>query len=63
MKQNFRLVKKFRQNEIGIFIVLQSGEVIMIARIVCPDDNQLGDNVALADEILPALQKRLKRSL
>lgn len=63
MANNFQLIPKFVRNEIGIYLVRQTGEVIMLAKIICPDDKQLGDNVALANEFLPIMRKRIKRSL
>ena len=59
MANNFQLIPKFVRNEIGIYLVRQ----IMLAKIICPDDKQLGDNVALANEFLPIMRKRIKRSL
>ena len=63
MKQSFQLVPKFAGNVVGIFIVLPSGENKEICRIYCPNDNQLGDNVKVAEEIIPILRKRVRRSL
>ena len=63
MANNFQLIPKFVSNEIGIYLVRQTGEAIMLAKIICPDDKQLGDNVALANEFLPIMRKRIKRSL
>ena len=63
MANNFQLIPKFVRNEIGIYLVRQAGEAIMLAKIICPDDKQLGDNVALANEFLPIMRKRIKRSL
>ena len=61
MANNFQLIPKFVRN--GIYLVRQTGEAIMLAKIICPDDKQLGDNVALANEFLPIMRKRIKRSL
>ena len=63
MKQNFQLVPKFDGNIMAIFFVLPNGESRQILQCIFPNDQQLGDNVKVAEEIIPILRKRIKRSL
>ena len=63
MKQNFQLVPKFSDNHMIILFVLPNGESRVIAQMCFPNDHQLGDNVKVAEEILPILRKRIKRSM
>ena len=63
MKQSFKLVPKFSGNAIGIFIVLPNWEYRQILHCICPDDKQLGDNVKVAEDIIPILRKRIRGSL
>lgn len=63
MKRNFDLVPKFQGNVMGVFIVLPNGECKQILHCIFPNDMQLGDNLKVAEEIIPILRKRIRRSL
>lgn len=63
MKRNFELVAKYDKNVMGIFIVLPNREYKQILHCIFPNDMQLGDNVQVAEAIIPILRKRIKRSL
>lgn len=62
--KNFRVVPKINNNLIAIYVcVPATGESRQVALIECPNDNQLGDNVELADEISKIYRKRLNKSV
>lgn len=63
MSSNFQLVPKFEGNIMVIYFVLPNGEYRQILQCIFPNDKQLGDNVKVADEIIPILKRRIKRSL
>ena len=50
MQQNFKLIPKFDKNLMAIYLVLPNGENRQILQCVFPNDNQMGDNVKVADE-------------
>jgi len=57
-------VSKINNNLIGIFVYMPaSGRTRQVALIECPADDQMGDNVELAEIIKKAYQKRLRKSL
>jgi len=62
--QNIKVVPKINGNIIGIYVYMPaSGQTRQVALIECPADDQIGDNVELAEAIKNAYQKRLKKSL
>ena len=62
--KNLRIVPKISNNLIGIFICIPStGERRQVALVECPNDNQLNDNIELADTICKAYRKRLNKSV
>lgn len=63
MQQNFKLIPKFDKNLMAIYLVLPNGENRQILQCVFPNDNQMGDNVKVADELIPILRRRIKRSI
>ena len=51
-KKNIRVVPKISNNLIAVYICIPStGESRQVALVECPNDNQLNDNVELADEL------------
>lgn len=63
MNSNFKLVPKFEGNIMVIYFVLPNGENRQILQCMFPDDRQLRENIAAADEIISILRRRIKRSL
>lgn len=63
MVMRYKLVPKFYGNIVDIYIVSGTGEMRIIARIEFPNDNQQMDNNICTEEILKALNKRLRRSV
>ena len=63
MRNGFDLVAKYDRNVMGIFCVLPNGEYRQILHCIFPNDCQMGDNVRVAEEIIPILRKRIRRSL
>lgn len=63
MKRSFDLIAKYDKNVMGIFIVLPNGEYKQILHCIFPNDCQMGDNVQVAEAIIPILRKRIRRSL
>ena len=63
MRSSFKLVSKFVGNEVGIFIVLPTGERKQILHCICPNDLQLAENCKLADEMEKLLAKRIRSSV
>lgn len=62
--KSFRVVPKINNNLIAIFVCMPAtGESRQVALVECPNDNQLGDNVELADMICTAYRKRLNKSI
>lgn len=62
--KNFRVVPKINNNLIAVYVCVPvTGENRQVALIECPNDNQLGDNVELADEISKIYRKRLNKSI
>jgi len=62
--QNIKVVPKINGNIIGIYVYMPaSGQTRQVALIESPADDQIGDNVELAEAIKNAYQKRLKKSL
>ena len=59
----YKLVPKFYGNFVDIFIVAGTGEMRIIGRIEFPNDNQQMDNNTCTEEIIRALNKRLRRSV
>lgn len=63
-KKNIRVVPKISNNLIAVYICIPStGESRQVALVECPNDNQLNDNVELADEICRAYRKRINKSI
>lgn len=63
MRHNFKLIPKFNGNMMEIYFVLPNGENRPILLCCFPNDNQMGDNVKVAEDIIPILRRRIKRSL
>ena len=64
MAKGFKLVPKINGNMIAVFLVLPStGESRQVALVECPNDNQMNDNMELADTICKAYRKRLNKSI
>lgn len=64
MASGYRVVPKISGNMIGFFLVSnKSGEIRQVGLIECPHDNQMNDNVILADEVSKMYGKRLRRSV
>lgn len=63
MNSNFKLVPKFNNNLLNIWITLPNGDSKVIAYICFPADQQMGDNVKCAEELCAALKKRIRKSL
>lgn len=62
--KNIRVVPKISNNLIAVYICIPStGESRQVALVECPNDNQLNDNVELADEICRAYRKRINKSI
>ena len=62
--QNIRVVPKISNNLIAVYICIPStGESRQVALVECPNDNQLNDNVELADELCRTYRKRLNKSI
>ncbi|MCM1118079.1 MAG: hypothetical protein NC543_01780 [bacterium] len=62
--KSFRVVPKINNNLIAIFVcVPATGESRQVALIECPNDNQLSDNVELAEELCKIYRKRLNKSI
>lgn len=62
----YKLISKFvgnSRNMLDIGIVYANGRIEEIAKIVFPNDGQLGDNVQTAEEICKALNKRIRQSI
>ena len=59
----YKLVPKFYGNIVDIYIVAGTGEMRIIARIEFPSDNQQMDNNTCTEEVIRALNKRLRRSV
>ncbi len=63
-KKNIRVVPKISNNLIAVYICIPStGESRQVALVECPNDNQLNDNVELADEICRTYRKRINKSI
>lgn len=62
MSVNFRLVPKFNNNLL-VIICEYNGDIRVIAQIILPNDNQIADNVAVANEICAILKKRIRKSV
>ena len=63
-KKNIRVVPKISNNLIAVYICIPStGESRQVALVECPNDNQLNDNVDLADEICRTYRKRINKSI
>lgn len=62
--KNFRVVPKINGNLIGLFIVMPStGQCRQVALIECPTDDQMNDNVELAETVCNAYRKRIRKSV
>ncbi len=62
--QNYRVVPKINGNIIGIYVYMPaSGQTRQVALIECPADDQMGDNVELAEAVKNAYKRRLRKSL
>ncbi len=62
--QNIRVVPKISGNMIGIYVYMPaSGQTRQVALIECPADDQMGDNVELAEAVKGAYKRRLRKSL
>jgi len=59
----FRLVPKFLDGVLKIFIVYANNEVVQIAEIRLLRDGQLNDDVELSNEVIKAMEKRIKKSI
>ena len=60
--KNIRVVPKISNNLIAVYICIPStGESRQVALVECPNDNQLNDNVELADEICRTYRKRINK--
>ena len=63
-KKNIRVVPKISNNLLAVYICIPStGESRQVALVECPNDNQLNDNVELADEICRTYRKRINKSI
>lgn len=64
MAGTFRVVPKINGNHIGIFIIMQStGENRQVGLIETPNDYQVNDDMALAEEICKLYRKRVRKSV
>ena len=64
MAIKLRVIPKINGNMIGVFVhIPATGESRQVALVECPNDNQLNDNVELADEICRAYRKRITKSI
>ena len=63
MRQSFKLIPKFEGNIMAIYYVLSDGQSKEILRCIFPNDHQIGDNIKVAESIIPILTKRIRRSL
>lgn len=63
MGMRYKLVPKFYGNFVDVYIVSATGEMRIIARVEFPNDQQTMDNNSCTEEILKALNKRLRRSV
>ena len=59
----YKPVPKFYGNFADIYVVSATGEMRIIARVEFPNDQQTMDNNTCTEEILKALNKRLRRSV
>ena len=62
MSANFRLVPKFNNNLLAI-VCEYNGDIRVIAQIILPNDNQIADNVEVANGICAILKKRIRKSV
>ena len=63
MGMRYKLVPKFYGNFADIYIVTTAGEMRIIARVEFPNDQQQMDNNVCIEEVIKALNKRLRRSV
>lgn len=63
MKSNFKVVPKLHQNVLCILAVCSNGTGKEIGRVIFPNDFQVNDNVACAEEICTAIRKRIRKSI
>lgn len=63
MGQSFKLVPKFDNNIMAIYLVLPNGDSRQILQCIFPNDKQMGDNVKAGEEMVATLRKRINRSL
>lgn len=62
--KGFRVVPKINNNLIAIYVcVPATGESRQVVLVECPNDNQLYDNLQMADMICTAYRKRLNKSI
>lgn len=62
MSVNFRLIPKFNENVL-VIIYEYNGDIRPIAQVLLPNDHQISDNVAVANEICAILKKRIRKSV
>ena len=63
MAERFRLVPKFFDGVLKIFIIYSNNEAVQIAAIKLLRDGQLNDDVELSNEVIKAMEKRIKKSI
>lgn len=64
MSSAIRIVPKIKGNIIGIFAyVPATGQIRQVAAIETPNDCQMNDDMALAEEICKAYRKRIHKSV
>ncbi len=64
MASGHRVVSTISGNMIAVFVFCpKSGERRQVTLIECPHDNQMSDNVILANEYCKLYEKRLRKSM
>lgn len=63
-RSGFRIVPKMAGNIVEFYLVLQAtNETRKIGMIEVPHDNQINDNLELAQEVCRFLSKRIRKSV
>ena len=63
MSANFKLIPKFSDNLMEIWLVLPNGEGRAIAWVTFPNDKQMSHNVEAGEGICTILKKRIRLSV
>lgn len=63
MSANFKLIPKFSENLMEIWLVLPNGESRAIAWVTFPNDKQMAHNVQAGSDICTILKKRIRLSV